>query len=412
MKILFLNPIGTLGGNERCLLDYLSEVRRLEPSWELHLIAGAPGPLLSDAEALGVTAEMLAMPEALLAAGEASGLRQSRLPFAALFGNAHRLLLAWINARRYAQRLHERCLALRPNAIHSSGIKCHLLTHMLKLPAIPTLWNIQDFLSARRLIRGALRRAAPAARLAHANSEATARDARTVLGNLPVMVLLNAVDTARFSPLAVDGATLDALAGLPAAAPGTLRIGLVATYARWKGHDLFLHAALRLRQAEPRRALRFYIVGSPIYNTQGSQFSLNELQALVKSLGLDECVGFVPFQNSPEQIYRALDIMVHASTKPEPFGRTIAEAMACGRAVIASYEGGVPELFDDGRDALGFAPRDAGALASAMQRLAVDSALRERLGTRARQTALERFALPRLGAGLVAAFHSVLHSSE
>jgi glycosyltransferase involved in cell wall biosynthesis len=43
-------------------------------------------------------------------------------------------------------------------------------------------------------------------------------------------------------------------------------------------------------------------------------------------------------------VYRSLDIVVHASTKPEPFGRTIAEAMACGRAVLLSRESGVAEL--------------------------------------------------------------------
>jgi hypothetical protein len=35
-------------------------------------------------------------------------------------------------------------------------------------------------------------------------------------------------------------------------------------------------------------------------------------------------------------VYRALDVVVHASTQPEPFGLTIVEAMACGRAVVAS----------------------------------------------------------------------------
>jgi glycosyltransferase involved in cell wall biosynthesis len=347
----------------------------------------------------------------LAQAGEASASGRSRLPLAVLIGNAHRLTLAWLGARRYAAALRKRCLELRPDALHSNGIKCHLLTRMMQPLEIPAIWHIHDFLSSRRLLRRALRWAVPAARLALANSEATARDARSVLGNVPVTTLLNAVDTARFSPQAADGATLDALAGLPVAAPGTVRIGLVATYARWKGQDLFLDAAARLKRAAPTLALRFYIVGSPIYKTQGSQFSRDELQSLARSCGVADDVGFIPFQNSPEKIYRALDIVVHASTKPEPFGRTIAEAMACGRPVIASLEGGVPELFEDGRDAVGFAPRDASALASALQRLATDAALRERLGENARRTALERFALARLGAGLVAAFQRVADKS-
>jgi glycosyltransferase involved in cell wall biosynthesis len=404
MKILFLNPIGSMGGAERCLLDFIAELRRLEPAWELCLISGTPGPLLDEATALGVHAEVLPMPDALAEAGESSGVLRSHLPFAVFLGNAHRLILAWLCARRYAAALRKRCLELRPDALHSNGIKFHLLTHMMRPLGIPAIWHIHDFLSSRRLLRRALRWAAPAAKLALANSEATARDARSVLGNIPIKTLLNAVDTVRFSPLAVDGRVLDELAGLPPVAPETLRIGLVATYARWKGQDLFLRAAAHMN----RKSLRFYIVGSPIYKTQGSQFSRAELEGLARSLGLSGRVGFVPFQNAPEHVYRALDIVVHASTKAEPFGRTIAEAMSCGRPVIASFEGGVPELFKDGRDAIGFQPRDATALAAAMERLASNDTLRAQLGMNARQAALERFALARLGAELVAVFRGIL----
>jgi len=60
---------------------------------------------------------------------------------------------------------------------------------------------------------------------------------------------------------------------------------------------------------------------------------------------IENRVGFVPFQDNPADVYRALDIVVHASTKPEPFGRTIVEAMACGKPVIAAQTGGAAELF-------------------------------------------------------------------
>ena len=55
-------------------------------------------------------------------------------------------------------------------------------------------------------------------------------------------VVYNAIDTVQFSPGVGDGARLDELAGLPAASEGTIRVGLVATYARWKGQDLFIES--------------------------------------------------------------------------------------------------------------------------------------------------------------------------
>ena len=71
-------------------------------------------------------------------------------------------------------------------------------------------------------------------------------------------VVYNAIDTVRFAPGVGDGARLDGLAGLPAALEGTVRLGLVATYARWKGQDLFMMAIGRVQSVRPAR---FYIVG-------------------------------------------------------------------------------------------------------------------------------------------------------
>ena len=88
--------------------------------------------------------------------------------------------------------------------------------------------------------------------------------------------------------------------------------------------------------------------------------------------------------------------MVHASTSSEPFGLTIAEAMACGRPAIAVRAGGPAELFTHGQDACGVPPGDARALAGAVALLAKDEELRVRLGEAARGTALERLSRRRL----------------
>jgi len=88
---------------------------------------------------------------------------------------------------------------------------------------------------------------------------------------------------------------------------------------------------------------------------------------------------------------RALDVVVHASTQPEPFGLVIAEGMASGRAVIVSRAGGAEELVTDGVDALSHTPGDVADLAQSLERLIADPALRARLGAAARQSALRQF---------------------
>jgi glycosyltransferase involved in cell wall biosynthesis len=244
------------------------------------------------------------------------------------------------------------------------------------------------------MLRHALRWVPRRPRACVAISNGVAEDARRALPWARVHAVLNCVDLDLFSPGPADPAWLDGLAGVPAP-EGAVRIGLVATYAKWKGHEVYLRAAASLiHEGGPEL---FYLVGGPLYRTEGSQFTQEQLRDLADRLGAAGKVRFVPFQQDVRRVYRALDIVVHASTEPEPFGRTIAEAMACGRAVIASPRGGSRELFRDGLDALAAEPGDAARLASRIRELARDRGRRELLARAARQTACDRFSRARLG---------------
>jgi glycosyltransferase involved in cell wall biosynthesis len=185
-----------------------------------------------------------------------------------------------------------------------------------------------------------------------------------------------------------------------------VRVGLVATYARWKGQDVFLEAVRMLKAAGGLPLVHFYIVGGAIYETAASQYREDELRQLAAQLGVADRVRFVPFQEHVDEVFRALDIVVHASSRREPFGRTIAEAMATGKAVVASRESGAAELFIDGEDAMATPARDACALAEAIRRLVVEPHRRERAGLAARATALQRFSRPRLARQLFEAYRS------
>jgi glycosyltransferase involved in cell wall biosynthesis len=72
-------------------------------------------------------------------------------------------------------------------------------------------------------------------------------------------------------------------------------------------------------------------------------------------------------------VLRALDVVVHASIEPEPFGRVIAEAMACARPVVWALGGGADEIVGDGAlGALGVPGGDPAALAAAIERTLAD----------------------------------------
>lgn len=393
MTLVFLNPVGTLGGGERSLIDLTTALRDARPNLRSHLILGTAGPLEAEAARLGLSCEVVAMPAALNSLGE-SRLHWSRRNRALRFGS---LAMGGSQAAfvlpAYLRRLRTAIERRSPTLIHSNGLKCHL-TAGYALPRaasnIPVVWHMRDFLGARPLLGRWLRRLARGPSLAIANSQAVADDVRIALPGVPVETVYNGVDTDFFSPAEAVAERLDELAQLPTAPQGILRVGIVATYARWKGQDIFIDAAAKL--AERGRAdCRFYVIGGPTYVTVGSQFTSAELRQQIGDRRLVDCCGLVPFQTDLRSIYRGLDVVVHASTRPEPFGRTIVEAMSCGRAVVAAHAGGVGEIVTGDRDALLTPPGDADALAEAIERLLDDRALRGQLGAQARRTAVERF---------------------
>lgn len=376
-----------------CLLDILAMLRSARPDWELAAILGDDGPLATAIEGLGVRCSVLPLPRALARMGD-SGKPKGRGERIA--GLATRGPAAALASAAYLSQLRRRFRSEAPDRVQTNGMKAHVLGTLSAPRGVPVIWHVHDFIGSRpvmaRLLRATARRRVTAVGV----SRSVAEDAGKVLGDrADIRTIFNAIDLERFSPAPDDGRWLDEAAGLPPAPEGTVRVGLVATFAVWKGHDVFLEAASRISDERP---CRFYIVGGPIYRSQGSQVTLEDLRARAEGLGLGggDRLGFVGHQSDPVRAFRALDVVVHASTRPEPFGRVIVEGMACGRAVVAIADGGSAELFEDGVSALGCRPRDPEALSQAIDRLVADPELRRRLGQAGRQAALVHFDRRRL----------------
>jgi glycosyltransferase involved in cell wall biosynthesis len=386
MKFLYFNPVGSIGGAEMCLLDLLASTRGARPGWGLVVVLGDDGPLKGAVEALGVRCVVEPMPEALAALGDSGG---GGLRLVA------RMAASTASVASYTLRLRRLFRSERPDLVQTNGMKAHLLGSWTAPRGVPVVWHLHDYLGSRsamaRLLKLASRRPGLSA---VAVSDSVCDDARRVLGtSIPIRAIHNAVDLRRFTPGPGDGVALDRASGLPDAPSGTVRVGLVATFALWKGHEVFLDAISRIA---PEHPARFYVIGGPIYRSSGSQWSMEELRLEAVRRGVADRVGFVGPVADPARALRSLDIAVHASTRPEPFGRAIVEGMATGLAVVAIRDGGAAELFVDGDSALGCPPNDPVALALAIDRLIADPSLRRRLGKRGRQVAEARFDADRL----------------
>lgn len=407
MRVVYLNPSGRMGGAEVALLDMLASIRQAQPEWKLHLIVSDDGAVAAKARTLGVFTTILPFPASLARLGDASaggpaGNRKGRLRLLA------QLLFASIGVAVYVTRLRKMLSRLEPELIHTNGFKMHLLGAMAKGRIVPLIWHFHDYLKARPFMARLIKLFRKRCSMALANSDSVRLDVTAVCGDgLPIQTIYNGIDTTIFSPRG-DSIDLDLLSGLPAAGPQTIRVGMLATLARWKGHETFLRAISLLT---PDLPIRGYIVGDALYQTDASQYSIEELKALSRRLGVSSRIGFTGFVNSPATAMRSLDILVHASTQPEPFGLVIVEGMACGRAVIVSEAGGAMELIEAGINALGHPPGDALRLSERLMELATDPGLRARLGEAGRSTAEQRFNRNRLAGELIPIYNRVTTTS-
>jgi glycosyltransferase involved in cell wall biosynthesis len=281
---------------------------------------------------------------------------------------------------KYLVRLKTRLQELAPEILYSNGIKFHFLSSLLsRRMNIPLIWHVRDHWGSRILGFAADRYP----ELIMANSRATAaklQDRMKIKDK--TVVVYNAVDCDEFSP---EGPTID----LGVRRPGEYRIGLPGPLAEIKGQTIFLQAARMILREYP--LARFFIIGGYIYDTVKDRAYEADLRKSIGGSGLAGCVEMTGFQESMAPWYRALDIIVNASLVPEGFGRTLLEAMACGKAVTGPDSGGIPEFVHHEKTGLLYSMADARALADSIIRLMRDDPLRSRLGQEGRASAVRTF---------------------
>ena len=170
-----------------------------------------------------------------------------------------------------------------------------------------------------------------------------------------------------------------------------VRIGVVGRLTSWKGQHIALECLRLLRSRDVPCHLS--IVGKAFNEDQEYEA---ELKRVAASSNLMNYVEFVPFQSNLRALFAQLDVLLHTSIKPEPFGRVIIEAMAARTAVVAANAGGVPEIIHDAEHGLLVAPGRAVAYADAVQRLSNDFALRSRLAVAGRERVKKHFLIERV----------------
>jgi glycosyltransferase involved in cell wall biosynthesis/2-polyprenyl-3-methyl-5-hydroxy-6-metoxy-1,4-benzoquinol methylase len=341
-NVVYLDtPIPPPGGGQKSLLGILSNIKSFQPF------------LLSDADS-EVTRFAL----------------NSAIPF-------HQIKITKLNFSWSSVRGYRLVSIINPSVVHcNSPASFYTFTFAFisKVLRIPFIWHARVIESAgwkERLICRLCDRII-------VTSDAVGKKFRRYGTSDKFIKIYNAVDTRIFRP-GMDTALLRSELALDGSG---VMIGIFSRLDWWKGHELLFSAIRRMSDKIPSNKLLFLIVGD------GPEKS--NLNKLADSFGIREKIIFTGLRNNIPELMNLCDVIVNPSVKPEPFGRVVIEAMACGKTVIATDIGGHKEIIADGVDGLLVKP-DADALADTILRAASDPKLRSMISANARTKVLSQF---------------------
>lgn len=356
-RVVYLDHCAQLSGAELALLRTLPALSRVDA----HVVLGEDGPLSRKLRESGVSTEVFRMPRAARRLKKAQA-KPAAFPASAGFGTL------W-----YVLRLARRLRQLKPDLVHTNSLKAAIYGGLAsRLAGIPCVWHIRDRITpdhlpnpAISLIRWLAPRL-PSSVIANSNSTLITLELPQSVGSvIPSPIIFDPVQLAS-APCRIEHGDLSFV------------VGMVGRIAPWKGQHVFIDA---FSQAFPSGNATAVVVGAPLF---GEDQYAEQVRARAAGLGLNGRVQFVGFQDDVVGQLSRLDVLVHASILPEPFGQVVIEGMAAGLPVIATGAGGPAEIIEDGVTGMLYEPGNADALAQSLRQLAADPALRKRLGEAAR----------------------------
>ncbi len=216
-------------------------------------------------------------------------------------------------------------------------------------------------------------------------------------------IIPRGVDAGLFDPGQIVGERMHRLAQAWRLPAGARVVMLPARLTRWKGAEILLDAVATLGQAHSD--LFCVLVG----REQGRGDFSRALEARAAGLGLAGRLRITGHCDDMAAALMLADIVVNASLKPEPFGRSVIEGQAMGRPTVAFDHGGAAETVRHGVSGFLVTPGDAAALGRTLGAvLDMPQTERMQLADRARASVLEGYTTASMQAATLDVYREVL----
>jgi glycosyltransferase involved in cell wall biosynthesis len=309
-----------LGGAERSVLEMATAQGARGHS--VTLAVGGPGPLLRVAEERGIDVMSLGLPPDYVAAPAGIGARGALRVGASL-------LVA-------GRRISDAVDAIQPDIVHVHTRKAQLASAAMRKHSRPVLFHLRDSLPRNRILRTpmvlAVRRSAHAVALTPWII-AEYKAARALPRSGTIQIVPSGVDQRRLIHLPTPW--------LDGSAPP--RIGFVGQIASWKGPHLIVELA---ELFGTRYEASFHLIGDVLFPEAEQRYG-DWLRQRISSSPARDRITWHSGSAMPEGAMSKIDILVHTSLAPEPFGRVLVEAMASRRPIVAFRRGSTTDVLSD-----------------------------------------------------------------
>lgn len=295
----------------------------------------------------------------------------------------------FLKIRRNAKKLREIIKNNQVDLVHAHSRapawSAYLATKKLKIPFVTTYHGY--YTEASRFKRRYNRVMASGDRVvAVSKFIADLIQSRYNTDSKKIKIIHNGVDPTRFDPESVRGDRAVRLAKDWRIEDGQPTILLPARLTSWKGQSLFIEALGRMKHKEA--------IGVLIGSDQGRHKYTQELMALAVQAGVGGRLRLAGHLDDMPAALKLADIVVNCSQQPEAFGRTIIEAQAMGKIVVAFDHGGARETIEQNVTGFLVPPNDASALAAVFDVILEGNVdMRIAFGAHARQIVTENFSL-------------------
>lgn len=166
-------------------------------------------------------------------------------------------------------------------------------------------------------------------------------------------------------------------------------VGIVGNLQRWKGQLTIIDAVHRLIKKYPEIVCLF--IGDASQNSPDDIVFYQEIKSKIQENNLQKNLILTGHRNDVPDLLNALDVFIHASTSPEPYGLVVLEAMAMEKAIIASNEGGSAEMIVNNESGLLIKPGNPEILAETLDLLLSDQEKCKEMGIAAYKRVAENF---------------------